>query len=53
MTNSTLQQLVQEKVKNEQVQQKPNENSGILFSSHIKIFDPNSNEVLLQKRADD
>lgn len=29
-----------------------NEFSGIYFSSSIKIFDPNTNEVLVQKRGD-
>lgn len=32
---------------------KPNENGGVYFSSSIKIFDPNTNEVLVQKRGDD
>lgn len=32
---------------------KPNELSGVYFSSGIKIFDPNTNEVLVQKRGDD
>jgi hypothetical protein len=32
---------------------KPNENNGVYISSHLKIFDPNTKEVLLQKRADD
>jgi hypothetical protein len=32
---------------------KPNEVGGVYFSSSIKIFDPNSNEVLVQKRGDD
>ena len=27
--------------------------SGVYMSSHIKIFDPNTNEVLVKKRADD
>jgi hypothetical protein len=31
---------------------KPNEVGGIYFSSNIKIYDPNSNEVLVQKRGD-
>ena len=31
---------------------KPDENSGIYFSSGIKIFDPNSGEVILHKRGD-
>lgn len=29
---------------------KPNENSGILVQGHIKIFDPNTNEVFIDKR---
>jgi hypothetical protein len=29
-----------------------NEFSGIFFSSSIKIFDPNTNEVLVHKRGD-
>lgn len=35
-----------------QVEKKPNENAGFAFSSSIKITDPNSGEVILQKRAD-
>lgn len=31
---------------------KPNEFGGVHFSSHIKIFDPNTKEVYVQKRAD-
>ena len=31
---------------------KPNESSGIYFSSSIKITDPNTNEVLVQMRGD-
>jgi hypothetical protein len=30
---------------------KPNEKNGVIVSSHIKIFDPNTKEVLVQKRA--
>lgn len=32
---------------------KPNEVGGFYFSSGIKIFDPNSQEVLVHKRGDD
>jgi len=32
---------------------KPNESAGFYFSSHLKIFDPESKEILLQKRGDD
>lgn len=31
---------------------KPNELGGVHFSSHIKIYDPNTKEVYVQKRAD-
>lgn len=31
---------------------KPNEVGGFYFSSAIKIFDPNTTEVLVQKRGD-
>ena len=31
---------------------KIDENSGILVDEHIKIFDPNSHEVLINKRGD-
>ena len=34
------------------MEKKPNENSGVYFSSHIKIFDPNTKQVLVQKRGD-
>lgn len=32
---------------------KPNENAGVYFSSSIKIFDPNTDQVLVHKRGDD
>jgi len=32
---------------------KPDEQTGFIFSSVIKIFDPNTSEILLQKRGDD
>lgn len=31
---------------------KPNEHGGFYFSSHVKIFDPNTKQVLVQKRGD-
>lgn len=31
---------------------KPNETGGFYFSSHLKITDPNTKEVLVQKRGD-
>jgi hypothetical protein len=31
---------------------KPNENAGFYFSSSVKIFDPNTQQILVQKRGD-
>lgn len=39
-------------VKVESDKKKPNEFGGVHFSSHIKIYDPNTKEVYVQKRAD-
>lgn len=33
-------------------EKKTNEHTGVYFSSHIKIYDPNTKEVLVQKRGD-
>jgi len=33
-------------------EQTVNENSGILIDEHIKIFDPNTNETLINKRGE-
>lgn len=33
-------------------EKKPNEHGGFYFSSHLKITDPNTKEVLVQKRGD-
>jgi hypothetical protein len=35
------------------IEKKPDEKSGVYFSSHVKIYDPNTKEVFVQKRADD
>ena len=37
----------------EQPEKKPNETGGFYFSSSIKIFDPETKEILVQKRGDD
>lgn len=41
-------------VANSQVQteKKPDDKTGLLFTSHLKITDPNTKEVLAQMRAD-
>lgn len=36
----------------QKIEKKPNEQAGFYFSSHLKIFDPNTKEVLVQKRGD-
>lgn len=33
-------------------EQKPDEHVGFYYSSFIKIFDPETNEILVQKRGD-
>ncbi len=33
-------------------EKKPNEFGGVHLSSHLKIYDPNSKQVLVQKRGD-
>jgi hypothetical protein len=37
----------------EKIESKPDENAGFIFSSAIKIFDPKTSEILVQKRGDD
>ena len=37
----------------QKLEQKPDEHAGFVFSSAIKIFDPKTEEVLVQKRGDD
>lgn len=34
------------------VEKTPNEHGGFYFSSFVKIFDPNTKEILVQKRGD-
>lgn len=33
-------------------EKKPNENMGFYFSSSVKIFDPKSQKIIVQKRGD-
>lgn len=40
------------KTQDERPSPKPNETGGFYFSSHIKISDPNTNEVFVQQRGD-
>lgn len=50
MNNKELEN--KDKIQPEKLEKKPNETGGINFSSHVKIFDPNTKEVLAQLRAD-
>lgn len=34
------------------IERKPDEESGIHVTTHIKIFDPNTDEVFVQQRGD-
>lgn len=53
MINKTIENSNSTSEKNKtNVEKKPNEFGGVYFSSHIKIHDPNSKEVLVEKRAD-
>jgi hypothetical protein len=44
-----------EKTENQEKKEdkKPNEFGGFYFSSSIKIFDPETKEILVQRRGDD
>lgn len=41
-----------EKTPPNQADRKPNEFGGFYLSSHLKIFDPNTQKVIVQKRGD-
>jgi len=54
MINKSIGQNSKPDDKKEEVNsKKPNENNGVYLSSHVKIFDPNTKEIFVQKRADD
>jgi hypothetical protein len=54
MINKSIGNKSEIKDKKEEVKEnKPNEKSGVYFSSHVKIYDPNTKEIFVQKRADD
>lgn len=42
--------MTDQKVNNPQVENSPDEQSGFYFEGHIKIFDPETNEVVIDKR---
>ncbi len=51
MINTTMNNTIETKEKI--LDKKPNESAGVHFSSGIKIFDPNTKEIIVQKRGDD
>jgi hypothetical protein len=52
MNDSINQKNLDEKTK-ENTDSKPQEHGGFAFSSSVKIFDPNTNEILVHQRGDD
>jgi len=52
MINKSMQEPAKKEPVKSEVSKKPNELNGVYFSSHIKISDPNTKEVLVQKRGD-
>jgi len=52
MINKEMNDLEQKKNKDNEPSKKPNEVGGFYFSSSIKIFDPNTKEVMVQQRGD-
>lgn len=53
MINNTIGKKSDKTDENKKIEpKKPNEFGGVHFSSHIKIYDPNTKEVYVQKRAD-
>lgn len=43
----------QQKLEDIESKKKPDEVGGFYFSSIVKIFDPETSEILVQKRGDD
>ena len=52
MINKEMNELEQKKDNDTESSKKPNEVGGFYFSSSIKIFDPNTKEVMVQQRGD-
>jgi hypothetical protein len=46
-----MNQSIMKNNQNTQVQKRPDEASGIHVEGHIKIFDPNNMEIIVEKRA--
>jgi hypothetical protein len=51
MINKFMKDTSNKPVQKPTLEKKTNEKSGYVVSSHIKIFDPNTKEVLVHKRA--
>jgi hypothetical protein len=52
MINNDMNNDHTKNTKESQPSTKPNEVGGVYFSSSIKIFDPNTKEVMVQLRGD-
>lgn len=50
--SNDVEKLTTDTKKEENTGKKPNETGGVYFMSHVKIFDPNTKEVLVQTRGD-
>lgn len=54
MINNSIKEIPEKREENKSTEpKKPNEFGGVYFSSHVKIYDPNTKEVFVQKRADE
>jgi hypothetical protein len=52
MINNNMNNQPNQKPAEDKTEKRPNELGGFYFSSHLKIHDPNSKEVLVKMRGD-
>jgi len=52
MINNNMNNQQNQKPAEDKTEKRPNELGGFYFSSHLKIHDPNSKEVLVKMRGD-
>jgi hypothetical protein len=52
MINNNMNNQQNQKPAEDKTEKRPNELGGFYFSSHLKIHDPNSKEVLVKIRGD-
>ena len=52
MINNNMNNQQNQKPAEDKTEKRPNEFGGFYFSSHLKIHDPNSKEVLVKMRGD-